>query len=117
MPQTRTFLPLPADIADSAELRPLVERANGWLNEQIPEWPTPLTVEWYRVHTGEAVPSVGVKLTEKNGHVHGVFPVSVLTDPSAFQARVSRILFALTDVALAAINRRLDEMPALEGAF
>ena len=29
MDQTRTFLPLPADIAGPDELRPLVERANG----------------------------------------------------------------------------------------
>lgn len=104
MDQTRTFLPLPPDIAGSDELRPLVERANGWLDEQIPKWPTPLTVEWYQYRPDERDGYVGVRLADKYSHTLGLFQRDVLADRDVFRTRMFPVLFTLTDKALSALD-------------
>jgi hypothetical protein len=110
MDQTRTFLPLPPDIAGSDELRPLVERANGWLDEQIPEWPNPLTVEWYQYKPDEREGYVGVRFTDRYAHSLGLFPKTVLTDRDTFRTRMYPVLLSLTDNALRTLNRTPDEL-------
>ena len=109
MPQTRTFLPLPADIADSAELRPLVERANGWLDEQIPEWPTPLTVEWSGFANGGLEGVVALRLAGHDGRANGVFPAKALADHSEFRSRLFPVIYALIDDSIRGIRRGLEE--------
>ncbi len=115
MAQTRTFLPLPADIAGSDELRPLVERANGWLDEQIPAWPNPLTVEWYQYKPDEREGYVGVRVTDKYAYSLGLFTKDVLGNRDTFRTRMFPVLFTLTDNALRALEHTPGEDELVSG--
>jgi hypothetical protein len=109
MDQTRTFLPLPPDIAGSDELRPLVERANGWLDEQIPKWPTPLTVEWSGFANSGPEGVVALRLDGQDGKASGVFAANVLQDRSEFRTRLFPVIYALIDDTIRGIRRGLEE--------
>jgi hypothetical protein len=113
MAQTRTFLPLPPDIAGSDELRPLVERANGWLADQLAGWPTPVTVSWYPVANATS-PLVGLRVSDKYATADGQFRSSDFAEHRVFQYQLLPVLNKLIRNALDEIRRRDELDPVTE---
>lgn len=116
MTQSMTILPLPDDISSSRKLKPLVEQANEWVADIVATWPTPVTVEWYRVNNTSDDGEVGLRLTDKYANAHGVFRPVDLANSYAFHGQLHPVLSALTRASLAVLLKQTHHAVATAGA-
>ncbi len=99
---TATLLPLPPVFAKSRILRPLLEKAGEWAEDQLGkfDWATPVSAEWYPISTSYRDEMVGLAIRDGHSTVHGVFRQKELGDELEFVDLVLQMLGRLTGQAL-----------------
>jgi len=111
---TATVLPLPPAFAKSRALRPLLEQASEWAEDQLAkfDWPVPVSFEWHRIANNFQDELVGLQIRGGKSTAHGVFSRNQLTNELAFRTEFLAVLSELNTQTLDRI--RTDPAPTTE---